>query len=796
MNLSVITIKDRQCVRNPETLKKFLKDPQGKLTPFKLGKWVTKDIALNTIMNDSTNTYLAHTGKSGIIALDFDNELFSEAMSIDSLCPEEEQCKYIAMSIGKPGGHMLYSLPAGNKLTEYIAAPNGKKLAELDTLMGETVVLLTTEGNTTKTMLTDVKDMTELTPMPLMMQLFIINYYMSHSVKEVSKIDSSPTLLLNSKIGYIVESALTSVAGTNNGKVTDPFEKLLTIVTTKAYKAVLSNNMVETFPWHPNNLPAGESAQAYLVSIATILGRDISVDEDQFTKAIHYINSLFSEPKNRKEVQAIIDYIISGQSSIEGVQVWQYNKDWNISSFIFQSYKHETIEVFQYAANGQNNYLLHNHISGSIKMYKNAASVVDYIKSSAAVRIDKNKLITKIKDVNLVDRPDAPFGYIDSYKGARGESAFNIYEWTPEQTIFYQPHDYASEYKYPETTLAALESSIGDKLYTHFLPFLRRKLMTRDHSPLFFVLFGVPHSFKSAVVNGVLAPLTHKRHSKLSLEVLTDKYNDWQLNTDIVLMDEIHHMVTSDRIKMIKAINEVTGNQTINGVRAMHSSLDNSINPQEITFFLTTNEATQLTTEAADRRMVVFRSLTPVSKALGLSNTEIQKRIKAETKDFAYYLSTETQSLKGDNYVTNHEWKDETYALFQENALSSEDKLVKTIDSNNFGDFVNILIDSGFTEEAIRECIYKPPRKETFTIRIMNSRPDSASIPGLFDDNHIDLKVIKKKLQLIKHVKYALVDYDSGVRTGSRKTEWILKELPEGWEAKIGQIAVEPIEID
>jgi len=778
MKLSVIEIKNKITVRDETTLKKFLKSEDGTLEPFRLGKWTVKEREFKDLLQDNKNTYLAHTGKSGIIAVDFDNDLFTEAMDIDAACSEEDQCKHITMAVGKPGGHMIYSLPEGNKLTEYINNPNGKKLASLDVLMGETLVLLTTPANTTKVMLSHAP---ELTPMPMMMQLFLMNYYMMNTTKVITKTESSPILLMNSKIGYIVESAINSIAGANNGKMTEMFEKLMIIVTTKHYKALLEGNQVEDFAYHPNNLPEPEAAQAYLVSIATILGRDISVNEDLFTKAIHYINSLFSSPKPRKEVQAICDYILSGSSQIEGTQVWQYNEDWNKSSFIFQNHKHETVEVFQYASAGANNYLVHNHISGSIKMYKTASAVIDFIKSVAPLRIAKDSLISKIKDINLVDRPDAQFGYIDSYERVKGESAFNLYEWTPEQAVFYQPHDYAQDYTYPATTLAALESSVGPMLYTHFLPFLRRKLMTRDHSPLFFVLFGVPHSFKSAIVNGVLAPLTHKRNSKVSIDVLTDKYNDWQVNTDVVLLDEVHHLVTADRIKMIKAINEITGNQTINGVRAMHSSLDNEIYAQEITFFLTTNETTQLTTEAADRRMVVFRSLSTVAEALGLSNVEIQKRITAETKDFAFYLSTEVDSLKGDAYVTNHSWKDENYKLFQEQALTSEDKLIKAVDTNDFSLFCQILIESGFTAESIASCIYYQPRLGKTIIRILNSRPDAAETEGLFDHSHMEIKILKKKLQLIRHVTYGGVEYSPGtsIKTGSRKTEWAITEVPE-----------------
>jgi hypothetical protein len=172
--------------------------------------------------------------------------------------------------------------------------------------------------------------------------------------------------------------------------------------------------------------------------------------------------------------------------------------------------------------------------------------------------------------------------------------------------------------------------------------------------------------------------------------------------------------------------------------------------------------------------MVVFRSLTPVSEALNMSNTEIQKAIEAETKDFAYYLSTEVKPLQGDQYVTNESWKDEAYRLFQENSLSMEDRIIKAVDNKKVDQILELLEESGLSTHDIAESFYKNPKTTGYKMRLLNSRPDSADVKGALDSEMFNIKLLRKKLQLVSHLSYNLVEYVTGTstRTGSKKTEW------------------------
>lgn len=710
---------------------------------------------------------LLHTGKSNVIAIDFDDDLFEQAIALNDTLAPEHQCKYIARSINKPGGHMLYrndsTLNDSEVLLDYIDKPNGKKFAKLDTLYGETLCFLATTSNQTKELITPpLTSEQKLSPIPLAMQMLIIAHYAKAHTPHTPGLQTtlSSSNVQGSRLGELAELALTHH---------DSMLRLLNVITPRQWKAILASNTDASLPAnHPDRLPLTESAHMYMVSLSAVLMLDPSIDGELHAKLIKSINSLFSSPLDAQRLNTILKRDIAKST---------YDKDWKTKSFIVMSRRQEPLEIFKYTAKGSNKFIVYNHLNYSLLYYDAHGPVIDYLLSvSSSGRVDRSKLIATAKHVTIIDRPDEPFGYADSSVSGKqgGSDTFNVYKWTQEQEVFYNPHIHEKDYKHPTVTLKALESAIGsEQLYKRFLPFMRRKFMTREHSPLFFVFYGVPHSFKSAVVNGVFSRLAHKRVTQPSLEVLTDKYNDFVVNKDFIVLDEIQHYMQTEKSKLIKALKEYTGNASILGIRAMHATQSNDVYPQEATFVLTTNEATQLTTEAGDRRMVVFKSLTKVADALKMSNTAIQKAIESETKDFSYYLSVHTESLYGDVYKENYDWQDEAYKLFQENALSVEDKLAKIVDTEDWDEFFNMLLEIGITYEMVAKSLYTSTRKTGYMLRLYNTKDYAAAVPGLFDKANIDYKKLAKKLQNIKHVTNSINEYvpNTSTLTGSRKTE-------------------------
>lgn len=712
-----------------------------------------------------------HNGNSGLLVLDFDDDLYMTALELNDELSEDQKCSYITKSVGKTGGHFVYQY-TDNLLTSFIDNPNGKKLNNLDTLYGNTLLFVANKANATKELIVSSG---LLKPIPIaMQQLAIARYAQAMSKSEVKHLEASS--YSGTKLAMVAEEAFRSE---------EYLSTLLHIITPKRFKHIMAQSRKKLIPNHPDRLPDTESAHMYLVSLSGVLMLDESIDTTLHKKLILYLNSLFGQPLETKRVNTIINRDCNSDN-------YNYDPNWKSKSFIINTKDNEPLEVFMFTTKGQVNYLVFNHLSKFTEVYSTSGAVLDFLKSVTKQDIKKERLLKSAVHISIINRPDEPFGYNQVNK------TFNMYIWSDEQTVFYNPLDYMATWneniadlpyneghpRWPKVTIKVLEKVIGEeRLYKLFLPFMKRKYVTRDHSPIFFVLYGVPFSFKSALVEGIFGKLSKGRHKRISIDVLCDKYNDWMVDTDMILLDEVHQLSSFDRARLIKAVNETSGNETIAGLRRMHQTLDNKTYAQEITFFLTTNLPIQLTTEARDRRMVVFKNLTEMSNHLNMSNEDIKRAIIKESKDFAYYLATEVKALEGDSYIANYSWKEDAYLEFQEQSQSIESRIAKQIDLNNFEEFCNLMLEAGCTLEDLSKSVYKLQRKPIYSVRLYNTRDDVASVPGLFNNASIDLNTIRKAITTISHLAQNLVDYERSapkVRTGSRKTEWSipLRDIP------------------
>ena len=733
-----ITIPGKEMTRDPDTGKKLV---DGK--PFKPHSW------------DITNDYdqpllMAHTGKSHIIAIDFDgekgNQLFLEALELDP------DCKYIAKSLGKPGGHMIYTDQDLTYLSQFIKNPNGINIEGLDLQMGNKLIILATPQNKTKQLL---RFDAPLTPMPKAVQLLIVNYYLSKTKTTVQN-TTSVEAHRDSKLYYIVKKALDQ--GTY-------YHTLFNIITPKKYKDMLAQDPIHPDKiYHPDNLREG--AHMYLVSLATVLAKDPSINVELFTDAIHYINSLFSDPLDDSRLEGIINYIISGKSRIDGEPVWNYDPDWKKRGFIYTDTFGHSHEVFVFNNKGTNNYLDHNHITNGTEVFVNATSLIDKIKTTTKNHnIKKDTILHRSRYVELIQDPQRDFGLIEEETGYY----FNTYVRSEELGILLNPDNH-TDYKYPDTTIRFLENSMG-KFKTHkfFLPFIKRKFITREFSPLIIVLYGPPHSGKSAIPLGILRRFANNRLIKLTPEILTEKYNDWQVDKDIVMVDEIHNS-RSDHLKtIIQTMNTISGSHLLTGIRAMHQVVSSKEYNNTITIIATTNRVVQLSTEPQDRRLVICRSRMKASEALQMDDTEIFDQITRESKDFAYYLATEVEMISKERYLTNEWLKDDDYKEFQDNSLPINNSITAAIDHGDFERFARILEDFQiYPEDIVKSSVYVP-RYNYIQIVLYNTNESDAMVPSLFRDLPINHKEMIKDLSVIRNTKIKIVD-NKGRKRKNRKT--------------------------
>ncbi len=755
--------------RDPKTLKKLV---DGR--PFKPLDW--------TISKKDTPLMLADTGHSNIVAVDFDGTEgdinFNTALSIDP------DCQYIAKGIGKGGGHMIYRSSGLTLLRQTIESENGCKIGGLDLQMGRKLIMLATKANETKQLLTpELENYEQLTEMPLGMQAFISSIYLGK--KQTDKIETTGMnrdAHTDSKLYYVVKTAIDTPDQYNH--------KLFNIITTRHYKAImLTSSKHPEYPYVPDNLPSEESGNAYMVSIATILGKDPSIDDGLFLRTLHYINNLFSDPMPVTAIEQIATYITSGQSKIGGTQVWQYNPEWQKAGMIYVDNDGSSHEVFTYVDKGTNHFLDHCHVDNRLTTLHSMNALIDQIKMTSTVKLNKDKVISRIKAVRLISTPMHPIGVIRKDFG----SDFNTYNRTEEQEIFMEPSTY-NDYTYPDTTIRFLENSMGkERTHGFFLPFWKRKLSTRDFSPLVLTLYGPPHSGKSAVSEGILKPLTKGRSQQLSPEILTEKYDDWKLNKDLIFVDEIHNMRSDLQQKVIGSINTISGVSTFTGIRAMQSSASAEEHPNTITVMVALNKPVGLITEKQDRRIVILRSHSTASKALDMGNAEIFAAITQESKDFAYYLSTEVQALAKDKYLDNNWLKDEDYREFMNGTLPFIKRLALAIDKMEFDTLEDMVNEFGLSMQDIAHA--SSIIKKQVHIRLLNTNENEALIPALFVDTHLNAKDLNHELGDINNVRVKSLDTAPGKRTINRKTVAMFNEesVPEELLAMINHDTITPI---
>ena len=755
---------------------KAIVTPEGQYEKPRFPNWADNELIKYTDSWDNlpNNVPVAiHTGLSNIIVLDFDTDKFNIAMELNDSLADEFKCTNIAKSVNKQGGHFIYEY-SNNELTSYINNPNGRKLAGLDTLCGSAIVFGATKANATKQIITKSN---KLIKIPLAMQQLVINDYMSKVKKQRESTGKDIIFHKDSKLAILANRIFDNE--------TDLYAFLAKIAQPR-HKELMAMSDKDLPELHPDRVPDGEGYN-FIQSISGALMLDQSIDKLLHKKILMYLNSLYSTPLDPRRVLTLWETDIAKPE-------YRYNPNWNTQTYSRQNRFGEMCDYYAYLEGNTYVYYKINSATGVISKLKNKQTVVEDI-TIETTKVDKaDSIISKV--LTLDEVISVPYRQAGILRNISGRILLNTYVRNREQEVFYEPSVYFNSWtpseqsmpydenhpRWPKVTLGALQNACGEQL-KYFLSFMTRKYKhigtIRGYSPLFFVFYGVPHSFKTGIVDGVFTKLSSGRHQTLQPKVLLDKYNSWVKNMDLILIDEIHHLTKLQLAEAIGCINTFTGTQEFTGLRGMYQEASHNKVPNTLTFIICTNETVQLTTELNDRRMVVFEAKKRVSEALNISDNDIRKGIKNESINFAYYLATQVADLDDFMYTTNKGWKSSTYESFQQETLKIEDKLAAAIESNNYLELLNLYLELGGTEMVFNNCV------EILTggrvnMRLLNSRPDLAKKPGLFDNtasnilNNFNMSKLSKRLNLVPTISKYVNELDEGVFTGNKKTIWKL----------------------
>lgn len=564
---------------------------------------------------------------SGIIAIDCDNENTYDMFK--SLDPDYEFV-FVSKGKGYPAGTFIY------KFTEdfpYTFSLHDNEI-DLDIYANSGFIYLATEANETKVTLDKLPEIKELPATTLLMlkQLHALKNLPAQVSKSHSAVTSTNCL------APIVEQFVGSKEYMSN---------LFKIITPRDFRS--EEQYMTNGHMHPNYVPQGRGSE-YLTKLGAILGADVSISIDLFVSAINLINELFDDPIEQDRLErTIIDPMITGRASVNGVSIWKYDENWKKQRLVLSTKRNTNIELgFD---DNRNMYYTVDIMSELVKSFTRDAEIQSYIES-AAVNAPKRAIMkTKIPIVNVVSDPSLPFGF------GTGEGdqvrTLNTFAPTPELNILHNPKDYKQHYKQPTAIINYFKTLVpDDNMREYLLSFIKRKLTLFEYSPVVLYFLGVHGSGKDTFVEILENIIGHI--ARPTVKEFLELNNSWMLDTYFVQLDEYGDQLTriSDKEEAQGKLKAYTGKRKIQ-IRKMRT--DGFAYMHNVTFIQTANK-NPFGLQDGDRRIALMPTPNKlvneqwVKDLGGISNAH--SKIMAEIPDFCYYLATQVEMLNANAFVS------------------------------------------------------------------------------------------------------------------------------------------------
>ena len=661
------------------------RDIRGKKVGFSLkSNWnVTNKTTFNT---EETSLAQAFLGKiSNIVALDCDNqETYSFFRSLD---PTN---LVIFPSKGKPqgGGTIIYSY--NDELPSFTILGGDKCLGfnvNLEYSSDNSTTFLPTEDNFSKepwtyTELPAVKEL-PCTILAILRLLYKVDYIKD----KLSKADSEKAKQLQSDLtGYRLAPLLNLFVQSGEYQ-----PDLFTIITPKSFRN--KDEYIKNRHLNPKNLVEGEGSE-YLMKVSAILGADVSVSADLYSRSIQAINSLWKDPISLDKLYAsIINPMIDGKSKINGMQIWRYNPKWEFSGFVAIALNGSCVESF--FDDIRNLYFCVNYSDNILLEFQRKSNLITYLRSMMGTALTELEYDKKKKIIRTILDPKKSFGAIE------GEQKFNLFKQNTNLAILNNHLEYKGKFNKPTITLKYLETLIPDEFIRNFvLSFIKTKLTTFKFSSNILYFVGINGSGKDLFVNLLSKIIGEDYISRPDTKVFLENQNAWLLDKYFVHLDEYGDKLKnfSKKEEVIGRLKSYTGNQFVQ-IRAMNK---NAFNYTHSATFITTANRNPLPLELDDRRIVLI--CTPnklattnwVSASGGI--THVVQSLFKELPSFCYYLAESVPTMNEDDFVMAPLTIQKQQLLLD--SVPAAERIVAVITRGNYTELENMLYENGITGYA------------------------------------------------------------------------------------------------
>lgn len=576
----------------------------------------------------------AITGEaSNIIAIDCDNETTWQMFR--TLDPDNQHV-YISRGKGYSAGTLVYKYTPD--LEDSFSINDGRMA--LDFYSNGGFVYLPTKANKTKVPLAS--------PLP--------------NIPEIPP----ASLLLLQQLAKKVSTAPAAAKRTNVltanclAPLVKPFAEaskfmpgLFRIITPQSFRDL--PEYVENNYLHPQDVPPGRGSE-YLMKVSAILGADISIDHELYTRAMSAINNLFDDPMNVKRLDAtILDPMLNETAAVDGKPIWQYDSDWAKHRVVLQSKRQSNLEVS--FDDKRNIYSVVDTANLSLRNFIRDGDLMSYLEAATVSVPKKAEVKRSLPIANIAAHPNLPFGYNE---GADPTArVLNSFVQSDYLAIFNNPEAYQNKYAVPLTTLKYLETLMPDHdIRNYVLRFMHTKLKTFGYTPVILYFMGVHGSGKDVFVQ--LLELIIGSVARPTTKEFLEMFNGWMLDCYFAQLDEYGNQLTNIREKeeALGKIKAYTGKRQVQ-IRQMRT--DGFHYEHNVTFIMTANK-NPLMLEEGDRRICfistpnVLADTDWVVEQGGVS--KVVDRVFNELKDFCYYLATEVKPLSDVEYMRPPQSKD------------------------------------------------------------------------------------------------------------------------------------------
>lgn len=707
---------------------------------------------LQSLVNTTNQAIAILVGKCNppLVAIDADSAHTRDILlQVLKTLPAHAQPLLLATSNkvqhGKDGAHLIY-IDNGDNNELYSALgikDNSKKLGvDLDIIRGDNLLFLAGEANSLKAKpqlninsTSSIPDIIQIVLKGLTPQIQL------NTVTTPSQYEYE-TQYNDNQLAILFEDYLS-----NTKKRPELLNSFLQLRTAKDQRSLFTNPdqlTPQTYTGKPHTL---------LLGLSLSLRNDIGITKDLHRAIIAHINTLLP---HSKDLTALHLELLTPDTK----EPYPYKEDWKQMTASLKNKRNHILNIYAVSVSSETKvkgikYLIHNSHNNEITAFKDLTALKNELVSDTGIPASRiSKIQPRIDTIALIERPNKPFGLLPK-QNSRPD--FNIYQRTMIQEVFYNPTHHQENRKYPTTIIALLEAQFGqDKVHKLLLPFLKHKLITREPTALIFALMGPPYSFKTGFFEGILRPLfSAQRYLKTNGDILTEKYNEFLIDLDILAIDEFHHLQGTPLLKpVVQELNKF-GSEFHEGIRRMYSSVSKGEEiPQEVTPFIAMNRVVPPVTEiVGERRLVVGYADRTASQALDISDEKIKQRVKAEIVDFAYYLATEPPQITYEDYNLNTAWKkvDNHYYRFMNEGISIVKRLALAIGSTrDIPDLTKLkeLISPAKLETCIFE-LQRSNRGSKYRLRLWASKAGDirSDVPALLDSFESNYSDIGRDLQ-------------------------------------------------